>query len=452
MMEKRFETTKHPHVNLTESMGDVTINGWKAAAVVIKGLSFEGQMETLDEVTIHSADAVELSVPASTMLTLGDLHGELVIKHIDGQITVQVGRGRITLSDMGSVEVQEAHEPIQGERVATDLTLHYVRGSAELGMVGGTVSVHTINGDLKLEQCDANVNLSNLGGRNELKQVGGEIRMVGGLASGEHQLVAEGNIIIRWPIDAPLSLVATASRILNQLPLSAETETLEDGLTILTGHIEEGKALLTVKTPGSIGLKAISGIGEDAFDLDDFSLDAGMFAEPSPPRQTASASHPKSLEASDDSETMPTSVETRLADEIVNRLDETEVGMSRESLRKIVAEAVAKSIEFLMAQATTESSSQALATDAQLRAKEVMREVERSLQKAKESMDASLKQVQRPAKSQTESRQESVSRSALGPADDERMVTEEQLQILRLLEEGHITAQQAQILLKSLAE
>jgi hypothetical protein len=109
--------------------------------------------------------------------------------------------------------------------------------------------------------------------------VEGDIRLYGGLISGDHQLTAEGDIVLIWPEDAPLNLTAAAAAIRNRLELQDTTEM--EGT--LSGRLGDGKTNMQLAAGGQIVLKPsvsldwdFSGEETDGFSFD---MDFGGLAE-----------------------------------------------------------------------------------------------------------------------------------------------------------------------------
>jgi hypothetical protein len=109
----------------------------------------------------------------------------------------------------------------------------------------------------------------------------GDIRLVGGLASGDHTFTADGDILVRWPVDAPLNLTANAPDIKNRLPL----ENTADKAGSLLGTIGDGKTNVNLQANGRILLKEARLVkaewevfGADGMDFD-FNLDLGGLGE-----------------------------------------------------------------------------------------------------------------------------------------------------------------------------
>jgi hypothetical protein len=104
---------------------------------------------------------------------------------------------------------------------------------------------------------------------------------MGGLAAGSHEFVAKGDIVVRWPANAPLDLVAKAAEVRSKLPLQNIKE-LDDGLT---GHLGDGDTAVSLIAGGEILLKESQLINEkwntgpqEAFGMD-FMVDLADLGE-----------------------------------------------------------------------------------------------------------------------------------------------------------------------------
>jgi hypothetical protein len=84
-----------------------------------------------------------------------------------------------------------------------------------------------------------------------VRQVTGDIRLRGGLGEGDHNLEAQGDVIVAWPQAQPLNLTVTARTIHNRLTLEDKAE--KNGT--LTGRIGQGGPNLNVTSGGRTVIK-----------------------------------------------------------------------------------------------------------------------------------------------------------------------------------------------------
>ncbi len=286
MPEKRIETDEAPHIHIPSCQGALTITGWPGTAVIAKGEAYTDEAPQMDRLTFTSDDDLTLNVPAQSRITVDTAVGPLVIKHVNGDLQIESAANRVTLNDVGAVQLKSAGADAAGSNLngpfilssgqgkislrnsgdvdiaqaGGDVTLQFANGVVTLGEIAGDVALHTINGDVLLRQGRGSARLENLGGQTQVLAVADEIQLIGGLVNGEHLINGGADIFVAWPPDAPVTLMATAVRIDNHLSaLMNPREATQDGLTTLTGHIENGKAYLTLKTPKRIGLISFSG-------------------------------------------------------------------------------------------------------------------------------------------------------------------------------------------------
>ncbi len=434
MSEQRFETGKAPHVVVNECGGALVIGSWKGTAVLAQSPELTADTPGPDQLHLASSGDLTLTVPEKASLTIKSCTGPLTIKHVDGFVNVGTAVQSVTLNDVGSAKIGTVGklkaENINGplnvgtaqtvklrnmadvviDEAADDVAIHFATGAVKIGKVDDRVTLHTINGPVTIQQCHE-AQLGNLGSVNQVNGVSSTLWLVGGLANGEHRFQTEGDILVTWPVDAPLTLVAEAAVIDNQLSLTnAATAKLENGRTQLTGHIEQGKPFVSLKTTGNIGLKPLRPGETAGLSVADFDF--------SPPPPTL--------------------------DEIVA----TAVSTTFPAATPAQIEQIADVIEAYQAENPITAPSPSAG---QIAAAKAQQKVEKSLQKAADSITGAKtkltqsppSQTQEPAKPEPELELETTSDTAVTPS---------QTQILKLLKDGAITIEQANLLLDNLRD
>ncbi|PIE79371.1 MAG: hypothetical protein CSA11_12170 [Chloroflexi bacterium] len=281
MNEQRIETNESPQIMIAECVGNVMVKSWRQTAVSIQGAAFTTEQNGLMRIT--SQDDLFLAVPEQSSISLGIVSGDVVIKHIRGGITGDDLQGDVTLNNVDAVQIDRVGQTLSAadlngtlnvQHIAGSVALQrisevklgtvkgnamlaYTNGTVDLQMVAGNLSLKSINGDVAVATASRDVLLQNMGGHNNLPAVQGDVWLVGSLRAGEQTFVAEGTIFVYWPEEAPLRLFATAPQIDNLLPLDYENKNEAGKQVILTGHIEEGKTSLTLKSAQRIALKAL---------------------------------------------------------------------------------------------------------------------------------------------------------------------------------------------------
>ncbi len=275
MGQERIELGKMPQLTV-ECHGSLVVRGEAETAVLIKGSEYEThQDENGLSITGHSD--LKLTVPHETAVAVRFIGGDLVVKHVHGDVSLSEVGGDVVLSGLSNVKLQSVHgdltvrqldgslsaDVVFGDAachqmgslsltaVHGDLSARHLSGSVTLGQLYGDANLEFIEGDVTLQQGHRDVNVRQVGGLLQIQQAYGDIRLRGGLPNGEHFCRASGDIVVRWPIDAPINVDATAPAIKNSLPL----EEVNQSDTNLTGHIGAEKTHLKLVADGRILLK-----------------------------------------------------------------------------------------------------------------------------------------------------------------------------------------------------
>jgi len=226
---------------------------------------------------------LRLLVPAGANVAIDEVSGDLVVKGLTGQgaarqvhgnaILVEVGafnsemvHGNLVARGVQSLAAGAVHGDVSARRVGGvklgavygDFSGKGLDGSVTIEEASGDVSVREVNGEIALGHAHRDVNLAAVAGRVMLGSVDGDIRLRGALPPGDHALSAHGDIVVRWPANVAVNVVAAAKRIVNRLPLQDVAE--KDGQ--LLGRIGNGTTQLTLSADGQIVLKEITPVDE----------------------------------------------------------------------------------------------------------------------------------------------------------------------------------------------
>lgn len=470
MSEQRIDTQETPHVVVSGCVGDLIISRWTRAGVGVTGEQFTAVSPELDLVTIASEKPLQIQTPTHARLTIQTVQGNLTIKHVAGLVKVGQVQENLTLKSVGSIQIEDVQQEVQGESVDGPLritavhgpitlrncsdvqietadqgvSVRYVNGRVTLGSVEGDLDLHTISSDLTVTAVSGHVRASNLGGQNRLTDVQGRVVLGGGLVSGEHSVQAQGGIYLYWPTSAPLHLQATGGEIVNKLPLKQPIQSVENGLTTLSGYIQNRKTFLVLKTVGQIGLTTWDQSGEPVFVAADF------VATPSSPvvADTPAVSH----------------LETAVSQAVNQVLARIEMEFGLEWKHRLAAMELADRLTAaLMRQLAQLPSTSAALTPATPGVQAFARAetaVRHSLQKVSDSLDKARQKLQDSPTPETAAdvapRTASPPPPLLPPATPVSVPTlpnhsPAQLRILDLLEKGVISVEDAGKLLQALA-
>ncbi|MCP4426624.1 MAG: hypothetical protein GY803_19190 [Chloroflexi bacterium] len=305
MSKERIEVGKQPLIIITECSGDLIVRSWAETAVLIKGDECQ-TTETDAGLTLSSHGDIKLMVPLASSLVVENAQGNAAIKKIEGSVSLQNVAGDTQLTQTGAAKIGSVYGDLAAKAVAGslsaeeiygdaainkcddlalgtiygDLIARSIRGTVQINVVMGDASLRAVSGDAAIEQCQRDVNLRELDGdANSAANVMGDIRLHGPLSVGKHTFAAQGDIVVRWPVDGDLTVTAVAPHIKNRLPLLDVVEI--EGT--LTGSMGDSGVVVNLQAGDRIELKESRSSREkwaDAEEIDfDFDFDLGGLSE-----------------------------------------------------------------------------------------------------------------------------------------------------------------------------
>ncbi|MCA9934490.1 MAG: hypothetical protein H6662_14040 [Ardenticatenaceae bacterium] len=283
-MAEEFELGKAPLITIPVCQGELIVKSWDRLTVQVKAEDAQTDA-TEDGLTITSNGRLILRVPEFTNLAVQTANGDTIIKNLQGDVTLGVVNGDAILVSLeqatvgtvnGDLSAKHINDSVTAESVHGDAIFRYV-GSVSLNevsgdlsarLINGDVDINTVSGDIGLRQISGDVsikaghrdaNLRFLDGATHIGNIYGDVRIYGELAVGKHAFQAGGDIILRWPVNTPVNLVANAPKVLNRLPLDEVVQTDQS----LTGHIGEDGPVITLNANGRIILKELYAVREE---------------------------------------------------------------------------------------------------------------------------------------------------------------------------------------------
>lgn len=425
MSKQTFYTAKAPHIVVERCDGDLDIRSWAdTTAVQAKGDELNSS-ESETGLTLTCSGDLKLVIPRDSSLAIHAVGGDLLVKNVAGDVVIEQAQGDVSLSGLGYVKVGHIAQDLSAQNIdgglsldtvagdiscrslsqlsanhiEGDLSASYIVGNVILNKVAGDASLRTVNGDLTIAAAQRDVNLRNLGGKNVVGGVEGDIRLVGGLSASKHSFAAAGDIIVRWPADAPLIVTATAPSITNRLKLH---NVVEDGGS-LSGTLGDGQTAVSLTAGGSIVLKDVRLMDEK------WERDSGEESE---------FDFLAELEG--------------LGERIAAQLNERMTGLAAELETRFGPEFSQK-----MAEKISRKAEQA-AAKAEEAAEKIARRVEQAAARAEQTRQQPRPERRPPPPPKAE------------PEPARASSTEEKLKILKMVENGTITPAEAEMLLRAL--
>jgi hypothetical protein len=212
-MDKKFViTSATPHIFL-DIGGDLNLKGQDSFEVIAKSdnpneLIFESQD---DQVNIRYQGDCNVRVPRAAIISVTVVHGDGVIKALDGEVTIDAIHGDLELRNVGTTTIGNVNGDFEAKNVD---------GNLNLDSVAGDVSVRAVQGDFMItKRVAGNLNLSDVGG-NAAASARGNIYLRLDPAPGHsYEFTSDGNVFCRIPTDSSVGInVPKASQVMVDLP------------------------------------------------------------------------------------------------------------------------------------------------------------------------------------------------------------------------------------------
>jgi hypothetical protein len=274
MGKERIETGKAPQIFVGACDGDLVIRGGAEPALLVRG-EYTAE-EKAGGYHLTGRGNLRLIVPSGATVSVAEVSGNLIIKGLAGASEIGRVYGNAVLSQAGPAGIESVHGDLSARSVDAlavgevhgdadarragglalsavygDLVARQIAGPVTLEEVSGNVDVRGVDGNVAIGRAHHNANVFYAKGQVTLGRVDGDVWLRGALSPGSHAVAARGDIIVRWPANAPLNLVAAGRQIDNRLPLQDIVE--KDGR--LTARLGSDGVNLTLSADGRVILK-----------------------------------------------------------------------------------------------------------------------------------------------------------------------------------------------------
>lgn len=235
-----IELSTQTLVHLDGCQGDLALRGWDKSELKIQSqedLPGDVIQQTEDEIHLPELPQCRLFVPRQATVVVGQVAGDLKadglvgslqVNRVEGDVRVRGGTiyahqvqgdfaanglsGDVTLdSASGDVSLREIAGDVVVRLAGGDVRARHIGGALRAGEVQGNVHVRNLDGVLELGHVTGDAVLVNLRSGVEVKQVDGEAVLKTGLASGErYNVQARADIVLKLPLQTSAHLVSEA--------------------------------------------------------------------------------------------------------------------------------------------------------------------------------------------------------------------------------------------------
>ncbi len=259
-----------PHLVVKRARGDLTVSGWDRQEILIRcRRSDELQVQANGEVVEFSTDDdCTIQAPLQTQLHLASVEGDATVSLLLGSVTIGSVDGDLSVASVGALTVGSVDGDLTVRAVAGGVKIDGVGGDARVVQIAGDVQTGSVGGDLTLTQIVGNVHV----------QCDGDAKLMLALAPGQQTVVnADGDITCQVQADAAATVQLRADGDIRVKNLGEPRRATDTTLTFALG---DGSARLDLAADGDIHLRGVDlrPFGGDPLQTDDFGAEMGWRA------------------------------------------------------------------------------------------------------------------------------------------------------------------------------
>jgi hypothetical protein len=205
-----------------------------------------------------------MRVPYASSLVIQATHGETILKSITSEIIVQHAGSGLTLSDVGSVLVEDVNRDLNAHEIHGSLTIRHASRFVNAGYIAGDFTADSIAAHLTLKKVEGNVSAHVLGNATlVLDPKPGQL----------YNVEAHGVLTCKIPVNANAALEINGHGPI-VTKIGGQTQTTEGTYTVSLG---DGSAKITLMGYGPVTvLEADNNQPSSEFDFDIEATDLEM--------------------------------------------------------------------------------------------------------------------------------------------------------------------------------
>lgn len=172
MAKDQIKTGKNPFIQVGSCGGELVIRGWSEPNMRIKG---DYQLEESEKgFRLSSSGSLLLNVPEGALLSTGRVEGDLIVKQVIGSGSFEDIHGDAVFSGVAQIDVGVVHGDLVMRKVKGTLTVHEVRGDVSARGIE-TAVLRAIHGDLSVRRGDGNLEVGQIDGDADIRDIDGDV-------------------------------------------------------------------------------------------------------------------------------------------------------------------------------------------------------------------------------------------------------------------------------------
>ncbi|HNT75340.1 MAG TPA: hypothetical protein PKH77_10010 [Anaerolineae bacterium] len=274
MFSKVIEIGETPHITIEECYGDLTVQGTSGGQItlnLVDGAESIVMTQEAETLRLSAQENCRIVCPVGTTLDIQVIRGGLKVSGVHGSVMVGEVNGDAFLRDIGPLDVEKVFGALHVQQVAGDMRVNEVRADARIYQVEGALHIHAVAADAKIGDITGPVTLDEVG--SDLKAEGlAQGLTLGGAGSdvkleppftpgATYQVRAGSDLTVKLPADANVRLSFKAGGgVRSSIP---DLALHEEGGTVF-GTLGAGEAFLEAQVGGRVRLKTTDAPDESA--------------------------------------------------------------------------------------------------------------------------------------------------------------------------------------------
>lgn len=282
MAKERIDAGKAPHVHIAHCDGDLAVQGWAEPALQLAGEYVVEETEKGYRMTC-SGD-LRLRVPTGGSVYIEQVSGDAAVKHLTGVCAIDRVHGDAVLVDLGRVEVNVIHGDLVVRGAVEEVSVGEIHGDLSARNTAA-IAIRAAYGDLVARRATGSVSVQEASGDVDLRFVGGDVtvdqaRRDVNLAYVEGRLAVadvQGDVRLRGGLPAGEHSISARGDVVVRWPAASPLTLVANGKRIdsrlpledaaeadgsLTGRIAGGDARLNIAAGGRVILKEMEMVDE----------------------------------------------------------------------------------------------------------------------------------------------------------------------------------------------
>lgn len=172
MSRERFHTQKSPFIRIDSCEGNLVIRGWAEP-----NLDLRGEFQTHDSdkgFLVTGLGDLQMYVPGDAVLSVGKVGGDLSVRHAAGFGSYEYVQGDAVITHSSDTEIGVVHGDLVAKDLIGALSVAEVNGDAVVRGVGD-VALKEIHGDLSARLINGSLTVETINGDSDLRAINGDV-------------------------------------------------------------------------------------------------------------------------------------------------------------------------------------------------------------------------------------------------------------------------------------